>query len=45
MKKTFVVLLWVTGIFAAIHFSDKYTQIEENIMAIANSTLDFITKE
>ena len=45
MKKTFVVLLWVTGIFAAIHFSDKYTQIEENIMAIAKSTLDFITKE
>ena len=45
MKKIFVVLLWVVGIFAAVHFSDNYTQIEENIMAIANSTLDFITKE
>jgi len=45
MKKIFVVLLWVVGIFSAVHFSDNYTQIEENIMAIANSTLDFITKE
>jgi len=45
MKKLFVVLLWVLGIFAAIHFTDKYTKIEENIMAIAKSTLDFITKE
>ena len=45
MKKLLVVLLWVIGIFAAVHFTDQYTQIEENIMAIANSTLDFITKE
>ena len=45
MKKLLVVLLWVVGIFAAIHFTDRYTQIEENIMAIAKSTLDFITKE
>jgi lysozyme len=45
MKKLFVVLLWVLGVFAAIHFTDRYTQIEENIMAIAKSTLDFITKE
>ena len=45
MKKLFVVLLWVLGIAAAIHFTDNYTNIEENIMAIANSTLDFITKE
>ena len=44
-KKFLVVLLWVVGIFAAIHFTDRYTQIEENIMAIAKSTLDFITKE
>jgi len=44
-KKIVVVLLWVLGIFAAIHFTDRYTQIEENIMAIAKSTLDFITKE
>jgi lysozyme len=45
MKKLFVVLLWVLGIFAVIHFTDNYTNIEENIMAIAKSTLDFITKE
>ena len=45
MKKLFVVLLWVLGVFAAIHFTDKYTNIEENIMAIAQSTLAFITKE
>jgi len=45
MKKLFVVLLWVLGIAAAIHFTDNYTNIEENIMAIAKSTLDFITKE
>ena len=45
MKKLIVVVLWVLGVFAAIHFTDKYTQIEENIMAIAKSTLDFITKE
>jgi lysozyme len=45
MKKLFVLVLWVLGVFAAIHFTDKYTQIEENIMAIAESTLDFITRE
>ena len=45
MKKLLVVALWVVGIFAAIHFTDRYSQIEENIMAIAKSTLDFITKE
>ena len=45
MKKLLVVALWLVGIFATIHFTDRYTQIEENIMAIAKSTLDFITKE
>ena len=45
MKKLLVVLLWVLGAVAAIHFTDKYTQIEENAMAIAKSTLEFITKE
>jgi lysozyme len=45
MKKIFVVVMWVLGIFAAIHFTERYTHIEENIMAIAKSTLDFITKE
>jgi len=44
-KKILVVMLWLLGVFAAIHFTDKYTQIEENIMAIAESTLAFITKE
>ena len=44
-KKLVVALLWLLGAFAAIHFTDRYTQIEENIMAIAKSTLDFITKE
>ena len=45
MKKLLVVALWLVGIFATIHFTDRYTQIEENIMAIAKSTLEFITKE
>ena len=45
MKKIFVVVMWVLGIFAAIHFTERYTHIEENIMAIAKSTLDFITEE
>ena len=44
-KKLVVVLLWLLGAFAAIHFTDRYTQIEENSKAIAKSTLDFITKE
>ena len=44
-KKFLVVVLWLLGAFAAIHFTDRYTHIEENIMAIAKSTLDFITKE
>jgi len=45
MKKTLVVLMWCLGIIAAFHFTNRYTQIEENLMAIAKSTLDFITKE
>lgn len=47
MKKAnlVVIALWVLGIFAAIHLTDRVTRIEENIMAIAKSTLDFITKE
>ena len=44
-KKFIAVLLWVLGIFAIIHVTNRYTHIEENIMAIAKSTLDFITKE
>jgi len=45
MKKLVAVVLWCLGIFAAIHLTNKFTHIEENIMAIAESTLDFITKE
>lgn len=45
MKKTFRTILWILGIIAAIHFTNRYTHLEEDIMAIAESTLDFITKE
>jgi len=45
MKRFIPILLWILGSIAIIHFTNNYTQIEENIMAIAKSTLDFITKE
>ena len=45
MKRFIAVLLWLLGIFAVIHITNQYTHIEENIMAIAESTLAFITKE
>jgi lysozyme len=45
MKRFIAVSLWLLGIAAVVHFTDKYTQIEENVMAIAKSTLSFITKE
>ena len=45
MKKLLPVLLWILGIIATIHITNRYTHIEENIMAIAQSTLAFITKE
>jgi lysozyme len=45
MKRLIAVLLWVLGVAAAIHFTNRYTHIEEDIMAIAKSTLSFITKE
>jgi lysozyme len=45
MKKLLAVALWLLGIFAVIHLTDRFTRIEENIMAIAQSTLDFIIKE
>lgn len=44
-KKIVAVVLWCIGVFAAIHLTNQFTHIEENIMAIADSTLDFITKE
>ena len=36
--------LWAIGVLAVIHITDRYTHIEENTMAIAESTLAFITK-
>jgi lysozyme len=45
MKKVVAVALWLLGSFAIIHFTDRFTKIEENIMAITKSTLSFITKE
>jgi lysozyme len=45
MKRIIPILLWILGSIAVIHYTNRYTQIEENIMAIAKSTLDFITKE
>lgn len=44
-KQIVVVLLWIAGIMAIIHSTNKYTHIEENIMAIAESTLDYIIEE
>ena len=45
MSRANLAVLWALGIFAAIHLTDKYTHIEENLMAIAKSTLSFITSE
>jgi len=45
MKRLLPILFWILGSIAVIHVTNRYTHIEENIMAIAESTLDFITKE
>ena len=45
MNRLVVIVLWLLGVFAAIHLTNKFTHIEENIMAIAESTLSFITRE
>lgn len=45
MKKLVAAAMWCLGIFAAIHLTNEQTHIEEDIMAIAESTLDYITKE
>ena len=45
MNKLVAIILWLVGIFALIHLTNKFTHIEENIMAIAESTLSFITRE
>ena len=44
-KKLIAVLLWVFSIIAVIHVTNQYTHIEENLMAIAESTLDYIIEE
>ena len=45
MNRLVVIILWLVGIFAVIHLTNRFTHIEETIMAIAESTLDFITRE
>jgi lysozyme len=45
MKRFLSVLLWVLGIAATIHFSNRYTNLEQDMLAIAESTVSFITKE
>lgn len=45
MKKLVAVVLWCLGIFAVVHLTNRFTHIEENVMAIAESTLSFITNE
>jgi lysozyme len=45
MKKLLVGLLWVFSILATIHVTEDYTHIEENLVAIAHSTLGHIIKE
>ena len=44
MKKR-LTYLWVLVILAGIHLTNRYTHIEEDLLAIAESTIDFITKE
>jgi lysozyme len=45
MKHFIAVVLWGVGIFAAIHLTNQFTHIEENIMAITESTLKYIVEE
>ena len=45
MKRVIPILLWILSIIAVIHVTNRYTHIEENIMAIAESTLSYITEE
>jgi len=45
MKYVLPIFLWLLGIYAAIHITNNYTHLEEDIMAIAKSTLSFITQE
>ena len=45
MNKLALIVLWLLGIFAVIHLTNRFTHIEENIMAITKSTLSYITEE
>ena len=46
MKNRIVVaLMWIVGIMSVIHVTNRYTHIEENIMAITKSTLEYIIEE
>lgn len=45
MKKKLVIWMWVLSILAVIHATNRYTHIEENIMAITESTIDYIIEE
>jgi lysozyme len=45
MNKLAVIVLWLLGIFAVIHLTNRFTHIEENIMAITKSTLSYIAEE
>jgi lysozyme len=45
MNKFALIVLWLLGIFAVIHLTNRFTHIEENIMAITKSTLSYITEE
>lgn len=45
MKKALAALMWVLGVLATIHVTNRYTHIEENIMAITESTIDYIIEE
>lgn len=44
-KKFIAIVLWCFGVFAAIHLTNPITHIEENLMAITASTIDYITEE
>jgi len=45
MQKKLVLWMWVLSIMAVIHVTNRYTHIEENIMAITKSTLSYIIEE
>lgn len=44
-KKIIAIVLWCLGIFAVIHLTNRFTHIEESLMAIAQSTIDYIMEE